>query len=164
MGGVRVRAPQPAAGPRAAIEGMVAALDDEIAAARRSGGRLALGPGERAAVETGGFHPYAFAGERPLPLRDGTPIRLLAGGKEVAGFVVSLRDRELVVALAEDLGPHVHGATLVADHSGLLEALRGRLQAVADGTVQAFHTETAGLVLGAGLRRDSDHGTRPPPT
>ena len=106
----------------------------------------------------------ALPGERPLPLRDGTPIRLLAGGKEVAGFVVSLRDRELVVALAEDLGPHVHGATLVADHSGLLEALRGRLQAVADGTVQAFHTETAGLVLGAGLRRDSDHGTRPPPT
>jgi hypothetical protein len=76
---------------------------------------------------------YAFPDVPGAGLPDDTPIRLvLDDGREVDGEVATRNDRELVVALAEDVGELVEHAILIADASFLLERLAVRIDEVLD--------------------------------
>lgn len=77
---------------------------------------------------TGKRTTYAFPDVPGAGLPDDTPVRLiLDDGTEVDGEVATRNDRELVVALHEDVGALVEHAILVADASFLLERLAAAL-------------------------------------
>jgi hypothetical protein len=72
---------------------------------------------------------YGFPDVPGAGLPDDTPVRLiLDDGREVDGEVATRNDRELVLALAEDIGSAVEHAVLVADASFLLERLAAALE------------------------------------
>jgi hypothetical protein len=105
---------------------------------------------------TGGFRigtagkrtTYAFPDVPGAGLPDDTPVRLvLDDGREVDGEVATRNDRELVVALAEDIGAVVEHAVLIADASFLLERLAARLDEVLDDDVP-LDLDMAGRVIG----------------
>ena len=113
-----------------ALRAMAAALRAEVEllrADRTLQGRNVTG-GVR--VGTAGKRTtYAFPDVPGAGLPDDTPIRLILDhGAEVDGEVATRNDRELVVALAEDVGPLVEHAVLIADASFLLERLAVALE------------------------------------
>lgn len=142
----------------APLQEMVRALDEEIAVlrARGGGGSLALQGGERLeavdGVGPGGHVLYRFPLPQASALRDDTPVRVQVAHRPLAGFVVSAGTTEVVLALAEDLGPRLPQASLAADASSLVQALRDRLVAVGDGKHRPFHPTSAALTLGLGIR------------
>ena len=117
-----------------ALRAMAAALRAEVEtlrADRTLQGRTVLG-GARLGT-AGKRTTYAFPDVPGAGLPDDTPIRLvLDDGREVDGEVATRNDRELVVALAEDVGAMVEHAILIADASFLLERLAARLDEVLD--------------------------------
>jgi hypothetical protein len=91
---------------------------------------------------------YAFPDVPGAGLPDDTPVRLvLDDGREVDGEVATRNDRELVVALAEDVGATVEHAVLIADASFLLERLAARLDEVVDDEVP-LDLDMVGRVIG----------------
>jgi hypothetical protein len=117
-----------------ALRAMADALRTEVAtlrADRTLQGRTVLGG---ARIGTSGKRTtYAFPDVPGAGLPDDTPVRLvLDDGREVDGEVATRNDRELVVALAEDIGSFVEHAVLIADASFLLERLATRLEEVLD--------------------------------
>jgi hypothetical protein len=132
-----------------ALGAMADALRTEVAtlrADRTLQGRTVLG-GFR--VGTAGKRTtYAFPDVPGAGLPDDTPIRLvLDDGREVDGEVATRNDRELVVALAEDIGATVEHAVLIADASFLLERLASRLDEVLDDEAP-LALDTVAKVLG----------------
>jgi hypothetical protein len=132
-----------------ALGAMADALRTEVAtlrADRTLQGRTVLG-GFR--VGTAGKRTtYAFPDVPGAGLPDDTPIRLvLDDGREVDGEVATRNDRELVVALAEDIGASVEHAVLIADASFLLERLAARLDEVLDDE-SPLDLDTVAKVLG----------------
>ncbi|HVF04812.1 MAG TPA: AAA domain-containing protein [Frankiaceae bacterium] len=114
-----------------AMAGALRAEVETLRADRTLQGRTVTGG---ARVGTSGKRTtYAFPDVPGAGLPDDTPIRLLLDdGREVDGEVATRNDRELVVALAEDVGAVVEHAVLVADASFLLERLATRLEEVLD--------------------------------
>jgi predicted kinase len=117
-----------------ALRAMSDALRAEVAtlrADRTLQGRAVTGG---ARIGTSGKRTtYAFPDVPGAGLPDDTPVRLvLDDGREVDGEVATRNDRELVVALAEDVGAMVEHAVLIADASFLLERLAARLDEVLD--------------------------------
>ena len=76
------------------------------------------------------------------------PCELRCGQKDTSGTIVSIRDRILVVAVHEDLWPHIAHARVTADDSFLIVRLCERLQEVQAGTAQ-FNMDSAKRVIGA---------------
>lgn len=76
------------------------------------------------------------------------PCELRCGQKDTSGTIVSIRDRILVVAVHEDLCPHIAHARVTADDSFLIVRLCERLQEVQAGTAQ-FNMDSAKRVIGA---------------
>jgi uncharacterized protein YuzE len=132
-----------------ALRAMAGALRVEVATLRAD--RTVQGR-----TVTGGFRlgtagkrtTYAFPDVPGAGLPDDTPVRLvLDDGREVDGEVATRNDRELVVALAEDIGAAVEHAVLIADASFLLERLAARLDEVLDDDVP-LDLDMAGRVIG----------------
>jgi hypothetical protein len=132
-----------------ALRAMGEALRTEVAtlrADRTLQGRTVTGG---ARIGTSGKRTtYAFPDVPGAGLPDDTPVRLvLDDGREVDGEVATRNDRELVVALAEDVGATVEHAVLIADASFLLERLAARLDEVLDDDVP-LDLDMAGRVIG----------------
>jgi chaperonin cofactor prefoldin len=123
--------PQATAEP---LTSMIEALDLEVAAIKKSGGRTTVEiSGGTQVGQSGGNHLYSFPYAEDLRLRDDTPITVQFDQQEANGTVVSFGDGVLVLALEEDLGQRIPRARLVADDSFLIERLRDRLHQVASG-------------------------------
>jgi hypothetical protein len=113
-----------------ALGAMAEALRAEVAtlrADRTLQGRAVTG-GARLGT-SGKRTTYAFPDVPGAGLPDDTPVRLvLDDGREVDGEVATRTDRELVLALTEDVGALVEHAILIADASFLLERLAMTLE------------------------------------
>ena len=112
-----------------AMAGALRAEVETLRADRTLQGRTVLGG---ARIGTAGKRTtYAFPDVPGAGLPDDTPVRLiLDDGREVDGEVATRTERELVLALAEDVGALVEHAVLIADASFLLERLAARLDEV----------------------------------
>lgn len=105
---------------------------DTLRADRTLQGRAVTGGARLGTV--GKRTTYAFPDVPGAGLPDDTPVRLvLDDGREIDGEVASRNERELVLALAEDVGALVEHAYLIADASFLLERLAWRIDEVLDG-------------------------------
>lgn len=59
--------------------------------------------------------------------RDDSPIKLIVGGEEINGAVVSFGDGVLVIASERDLGPKIPHAKIISHDSFLVERLKEKL-------------------------------------
>src|SRR5687767_8716705 len=140
----------PATAVRAALAGMQAALEVEVAELRGPGaeqGRDCHG-GVLVAATTKRW-TYAFSDVPGARLTDDLPVRVVLpfGGGEADGDVVSHRDGELVVGLNCDLGSSIDHAVVITDASFLLERLAARIGQVLDDDAE-LDLDTAARMLG----------------
>lgn len=147
----------PLGGP---IPSMLEALELEIEEIRKQGGvvRVQVRHGERIGDSERPPFLYRFVLESEIDLRDDTPVQVDIGDDTVTGEIVSLDEGVLVVALTEDAGEEIPTATVRADESFLLEALKETLEDVRDGAT-AFHREAAERIVG---RRATEVGAGDP--
>lgn len=95
---------------------------------------------------------YQFLVATDLQLRDDSPARIVYRGQEVECTIVSLRAGVLLLGLAEDLGPAIGEARLLADDTFLLQRLCGRLDTILQGD-PSFNSRIADTMLGLHLPR-----------
>ena len=129
------------------IENMVAALNLEVEAIKKSSRSSVLEL--RAGIKQGTVGSdtlYSFPLAEEPNLRDDSPVKIVIGGKEVDGTIVSARNGVLTVSLVQDLGVQIPSARLVVNDSFLIERLRDRLQEIQRGEF-TFNTERAEAVL-----------------
>ena len=130
------------------LDDMIAALDLEVTANRKSGGgfRLQLRDGEMVR-EADGKWLYRFALMEDAELRDDTLLIAGVNGEEIRGAVVSLRDGLLVIGLEQDLGPAIRECTITTDDSFLIATLKKRLEEV-DNDASYFNKIVADRAIG----------------
>jgi len=134
---------------KAAVEGMVRALEEELDLARRQGTgiRYVVTSGYR----VGGSHSssiYVFSCKEGIQLRDETPIQMHYYDQVVAGSVVAHLGERLTLALENDLGDRISGATIEADTSFILRSIKDQLDALHDRPSSRLNLDMAGKVIG----------------
>lgn len=135
--------------PDSHLTQMIEALRLEVAKLKERGTtQLQIRGGERIG-STGGHFLYRFPLTEELRLRDETPLRVDCDRVEVDGFVVSVANGYIIIALEDDLGPKIPSARLSTDDSFLTEILRQKIEEVESGTAR-FNHELANSVIGIG--------------
>lgn len=133
--------------PDSHLTQMIEALRLEVAKIREQGTtQLQIRGGERFGT-TGGSFLYRFPLTEELRLRDEAQVKVVCDRIEADGFVVSVANGYLSIALEDDLGPKIHSARLITDDSFLTELLRQRIEEVENGTAR-FNHELANSVIG----------------
>lgn len=118
------------------LDQMRRAVQDELRAVRRSGGKsLLLANGQRVASMGERFLYHFESDTSPSSLPPETPVRLLVAGSEgtVQGTVVSCEDFLVLLELQEDVGDAVPQAELSTCPWQILERLEKRLEALQSG-------------------------------
>ena len=112
----------------APIENMIDALNLEVDAIKKNTSScvLELRAGFRQRM-VGSDTLYSFPLSEEPNLRDDSPVKIIIGGEEVDGTVVSVRNAVLTIALVQDLGEQIPFARLVVNDSFLIERLRDKL-------------------------------------
>lgn len=111
-----------------------AALEDEIAAARKQGGRkVALTEG-RYLGSRHNYYLYSFTTDTELKFPDDTPVDLEVKGHKTRGLILSVHQFDLILGLMEHLGDDVASARLSTEPWFLLEELIKRLESISGGT------------------------------
>jgi len=120
----------------APIENMIEALNLEIEAIKKntSSSVLELHAGFKQGT-AGSDTLYSFPLSEEPNLRDDSPVKIIIGGKEVDGTVVSVCNGVLTIALVQDLGEQIPFARLVVNDSFLVERLRDKLLEIQHGEV-----------------------------
>jgi len=120
-------------GVKSAVEGCLAALDDEIRAVRRQGSRPVHLHDGHFLAEREGFYVYAFTADTELRIPDDSRVELAAPEGQCEGFLLTAEGFEVVLALEEDLGERVKSAKLRTAPWFLLEQLQERLRGIEPG-------------------------------
>ena len=129
------------------------ALLGEIAEIRQLGNtaQIEIADGVRLRAD-GATVLYQFLVATNMQLRDDSSARVVYRGQEVECTIVSLRGGVLLLALAEDIGPVIGEARLLADDTFLLQRLCGRLDTILTGD-PSFNSRIADTMLGLHLPR-----------
>jgi ssDNA-binding Zn-finger/Zn-ribbon topoisomerase 1 len=134
------------------ISEMVAALEVEIASIKEKGGSSSIDlRGGRLANTNGSSYLYSFYVSGDVVLTEDAPVRVVAGGREAEGSIVSYAEGILTIALDRNLGQEILTARLIVDDTFLLQSVRDRLREVERGQ-RSFSTNQAGQVVGGQIR------------
>ncbi|GAB4425564.1 MAG: hypothetical protein Kow0031_05160 [Anaerolineae bacterium] len=110
----------------------VTALNDEIAALRKSGGQKSyLSDGQYLGARDGAYI-YSFTADTELKFPDETPVDLEYQRKRHEGKIVSIDGFDVVLALKDFLADRIATAILYTEPWFLLEALKERLAEIRD--------------------------------
>jgi hypothetical protein len=113
-----------------ALEEILEAIDDEIAAVERDPATsFEVTDGRRLHRGVGGSL-YALRAELVVALAPETPIRVVAGDRRVRGTLISVDDFEVIVHLDDDVGEDLSRARVSSQPAFILERLRERLLGV----------------------------------
>ncbi len=77
-------------------------------------------------------------------------VEIQVGQQQVEGTIVSIGDGHLVLALKKDIGDEVRSAVLLINETGLLEVLKGKIEAVNKGRI-TFNRTLADAVVQPGV-------------
>jgi ssDNA-binding Zn-finger/Zn-ribbon topoisomerase 1 len=90
---------------------------------------------------------YQFPYEGDADLFEGAKVRAVADGTPSDGRIASVFERKIVVSLDADFGPRIGVCILRIDNTAMLDALRDRLEKIAQGEVSSFNRSIADGVL-----------------
>jgi ssDNA-binding Zn-finger/Zn-ribbon topoisomerase 1 len=120
----------------ALVDAFLAALRDEIAAARSHKGETVTSLSEGALLRRDGSDAlYAFMLDHPVGAADDTPVQVEIGGLRYTGTVLQADSTQIVIALsgAEDLPPAIPHAGLITRLDFIPQKLQERLELARSG-------------------------------
>jgi hypothetical protein len=115
----------------ALVDRFCAALDLEIEAERKWGGKGYLITDGRLVCEHQGWADYLFLLEAEVTVPDGSPVRVELDDLTIEGHLVSKDGNEVLLQLDANIGDQVSQATMYCEPWRLLQALQQRLRDLA---------------------------------
>jgi hypothetical protein len=136
------------------LDAFIAALRDEVAAAKSAKGDSITSLTDGRRTQHGAdYATYTFLMERSVAASDDVPVELEVGGRRYKGSVLYVNGDEvvLVVTTTQDLGAEIAHAGLVSNLAFLPQRLKERLELIRDGdeavdmslAMQVFGQQTA---------------------
>lgn len=117
---------------------LMAALDEEIQAIKKSGGTNQVGVHDgRYAGAVAGRFTYIFLLDTELNVPSDTPAKLRIDKDQYEALVLNMQGHEITLAVQENLGPLIPKAVLSLSAYYLLELLKQRLGEVPKGALPA---------------------------